>query len=110
MYAVASSEWVSLDRELLVAFLRPPRVVSGYCIWSVLFARRREPSRVVSAVQGSQQLCCARVETLQMNVAQMRVEWNSFVSKTDVKAPGKKRRWDCVWVEDHARPCPFHWF
>ena len=34
--------------------------------------------------------------------------WTLPVSKTDVEALGKVRRWECVCSGDLTRPCPFH--
>jgi len=54
------------------------------------------------------EISCARVGHVTVHMEDKAVSWNLPVSKTDVRALGKTRRWECVCGGDLAKPCPFH--
>ena len=54
------------------------------------------------------EISCAKVCHLEVDLVHSWVDWTLPVSKTDVRALCKVRRWECVCSGDLTRPCPFH--
>ena len=54
------------------------------------------------------EISCAKVCHLEVDAVHFWVDWTLPASKTDVRALGKVRRWECVCSGDFTRPCPFH--
>ena len=54
------------------------------------------------------EISCAKVCHLEVDAIHFWVDWTLPASKTDVRALGKVRRWECVCSGDFTRPCPFH--
>ena len=54
------------------------------------------------------ELSCALVKHIAVDALAKSVDWCLRVSKTDVKAVGKVRRWECVCGGLLNMPCPFH--
>ena len=54
------------------------------------------------------EISCAKICHLKVDMDHSWVDWTLPVSKTDVRALGKVRRWECVCSGDFSKPCPFH--
>ena len=51
---------------------------------------------------------CAQIQHLTVDVGHLAIDWCLPASKTDVKALGKLRRWECVCTGLDDVPCPVH--